>query len=728
MARKISTTIQKQIIALLKETPGVPVNRKHISHTLKIGKHDYKIFMNSIVGLAKSGKIVHVRKFMYAYPQKNEQMQGELRTTRSGFGFVTVEERDVDVFIAEPNLNTAFDRDLVEIQLYASSRGKRLEGFVTKVTQRFRKQIVGNYHLTEYYSYVVPDDPKIYRDIIVHKDDNLEAKDGQKVLVTFERWERNQHNPEGVIVEVLGNPGDKGVDVASIAYSYNLSVKFTDSLEAAAAKVKRGAISKELPNREDLRKLVCFTIDPVDARDFDDAVSLTKLKNGNLELGVHIADVSHYVQAGTELDKEAYKRATSVYLVDRVIPMLPEYLSNDLCSLKPEQDRLAYSCFTEFDSELKVVKYRIVPSVIHSKRRFNYQEVQDVLDGKVKDKLAPVLQEMDKLRAGLMQQRFEEGGIDFETPEVRFILDENGQPEDIVPKPRLNSHRLVEEFMLAANQTVARHIKYISPNKKRLLPFIYRIHDKPDEKKMQNFFNFLSALEVPFKPVKRVSSKYFQTVIESIKGSKEEQIIEEVALRSMMKAIYSENNVGHFGLGFSDYTHFTSPIRRYPDLIVHRMLKAYHASDNLAPKGLEAQLKKIAFQSTKMERLAVEAERQSIKLKQMEYINRFVGETFTGIVSGVMAFGVFVELNDTHVEGLIRISELSDDFYIYDDTTYSLIGRDTEQSIRLADEVEIKVEAVDLEKKAVDFTMIRNFSDEPVRQVKVVRKPRRKKR
>ncbi len=706
----------------------MPVNRKQMSKDFKIGKHDYKIFMNSLVDLAKSGRIVHVRKFMYAYPQKSEQMKGELRTTRSGFGFVTVEGRDVDIFISEPNLNTAFDRDIVEIQLYASSRGKRLEGFVKRVVKRFRKQIVGTYHLTEYYSYVVPDDPKIYRDIIVHQEHNMKAKDGQKVLVTFERWERNQHNPEGEIVEILGYPGDKGVDVASVAYSYNLAVKFTDALEKEASGIKMAYTKKELAGREDLRQLTCFTIDPVDAKDFDDAVSLTVLDNGNKELGVHIADVSHYVQPGTNLDKEALKRATSVYLVDRVIPMLPEHLSNHLCSLKPEEDRLAFSCFMEFDSALDVVNYRILPSVIHSNRRFNYQEVQDILDGKVLDELSPVLKEMDKLRAGLMKQRFERGGIDFETPEVRFILDENGQPQDIVPKPRLNSHRLVEEFMLAANQTVARHIRHISPQKNNLLPFIYRIHDKPDEKKMNSFFNFLTALEVPFKPVKRMSSKYFQEVLESIKGTKEEQIIEEVALRSMMKAIYSEKNVGHFGLGFKDYTHFTSPIRRYPDLMVHRLLKMYADSPGKVPNNLKKDLQRITFQSTKMERLAMEAERESIKLKQMEYINKFVGQTFKGIVSGVMAFGVFVELEKTYVEGLIRIDELSEDFYIYDDTTYSLVGRDTEQSIRLADEVEIKVEAVDLEKKAVDFSLIRNFSDEPVRGVKQVHKPRRKRR
>lgn len=727
MGRKISPRIQEKILNLLKETPGVPVNRKHMSHVLKIGKHEYKIFMNSLVDLAKSGKIIHVRKFMYAYPQQKKRLQGELRTTRAGYGFVLVDELEVDVFVAQPNLNTAFDRDLVEIQLYASTRGKRLEGFVTKIIERFRKQLVGTYHLTEYYSYVSPDDPKIYRDIIVPREDAELASDGDKVLVSFERWDSNQHNPEGRIKERLGKPGEKGVDIASVAYSYNLAIGFSEHLEKEAAAIQPKYSSEDLQGREDLRDLTCFTIDPVDAKDFDDAVSLTILENGHRQLGVHIADVSHYVTAGSNLDKEAWKRSTSVYLVDRVIPMLPEYLSNNLCSLRPNEDRLAFSCFMEFDDQLNVCNYRITPSVIHSKRRFSYQEVQDILDGVVDDELQPNLKEMDRLREDLMRQRFAEGGIDFETPEVYFELDENGQPLNIIPRKRLNSHRLVEEFMLAANQTVARHIRNISPNKQSLLPFIYRIHERPDEAKTQNFFNFLTALEIPFKPVKRISSKYFQEILASIKGTKEEQVIEEVALRSMMKAVYSEKNIGHFGLGFKDYTHFTSPIRRYPDLLVHRMLRMYDKSKS-APKNLKKDIQRAAAQATKMERLAVEAERTSIKLKKTEYINHFIGKNFKGIVSGVTAFGVFVELEETYVEGLIRIADLSDDFYIYDDATYSLIGRDTEQMIRLADEVEVQVAAVDLEKMAVDFTLVRNFSDEPQRKLKKSRRPRRKKR
>ncbi|NOX88530.1 MAG: ribonuclease R [Calditrichaeota bacterium] len=716
MTKKKSNKFKKQILAYLKQAPGAVFSRKDISHDLSVHKEDYHLFDQALQSLVKERKIVHVKKHQYTLSRMVKRYVGELRTTRSGFGFVNVEDEDFEVFVAQPNLNTAFDRDIVEVQLYAVSRGKRLEGFVRRVVKRFREHFVGTYHKTAYYSYVVPDDPKIYRDVIVPPDRALDAKDGQKVIVRFDRWDRDQHNPEGTIIEILGDTNTPGVDIISIAYSFNLPVRFPKEIESAAEKIPAKITGRDLDGREDLRNLVCFTIDPADARDYDDAVSLQRLENGNWELGVHIADVSHYVQPDTPLDKEAFRRSTSVYLVDRVIPMLPERLSSDLCSLKPRVDRLTFSCFMEINPQAEVVNYRIIPSIINSKRRFTYEEVQEILDGVVDDEFASILKEMDRVREILMKKRFEKGGIDFDTPEVQFVLDENGKPTEIIPKKRLNSHRLVEEFMLIANKTVAQHIKKISQDKQALLPFLYRVHEKPDKDKMERFFNFLSAMQVPFKPVKRISSRYLQELLQSIKGTKEEIIIEEVALRSMMKAVYSEQNIGHFGLGFKDYTHFTSPIRRYPDLIVHRLLKFYSENDGkIQTKGLRKSLHKIALQSTKMERLAMEAERESIKLKQMEFIEKHLGEEFEGLVSGVMAFGIFVELNETFVEGIIPVEDLSDDFYIYDEKTYSLIGRDTESTIRLGDEVRVRVEDVDFEKRRIRFALLENLSDEPGR-------------
>jgi ribonuclease R len=723
MSNKKSIRIQRDILRLLKESPGVPISRKMISQALGIRKNDYHVFNYSLQNMVREKKITQHKNLQYSLPQKMQRVRGELRLTKSGYGFVEVEGQDLDIFIAQPNLNTALDRDIVDVQLYAASRGKRLEGFISKIITRFRTHIVGTYHKTEFYSFVVPDDPKIYRDIIVREDKNLDAKDGQKVLVKFEKWDRDQHNPEGAITEILGNPDDPGVDVVSVAYSFNLPVSFPDHVEKESENISADLSSVEMDGRLDLRNLTCFTIDPVDAKDFDDAISLENLENGNWELGVHIADVSFYVEQNSIIDKEAFRRGTSVYLVDRVIPMLPEHLSNELCSLKPELDRLTFSCFMEFDPNLEVINYRISPSIIKSNRRFNYVEVQDIINGKLDDPLYGKLKLMHQLSKALTEKRFRDGGIDFETPEVRFVLDEKGQPVEVIPVKRLDSHRLVEEFMLAANQTVAKHIFKISPQKNKLLPFLYRVHEQPNEEKLNKFFEFLNALQVSYKPIKKITSKYIQELLQSIKGTKEELLIEEVALRSMMRAVYSEKNIGHFGLGFKDYTHFTSPIRRYPDLTVHRLLKQYSKSTRQISNNQFDYLKKIAEQATKMERLAMEAERESIKLKQTEYISKHIGEEFRGLVSGVTSFAIFVELETTFIEGTIHIADLIDDFYIYDEKTYSMIGRDTEKVIRMGDEVLVRVESVDLEKRMTHFSLLENYSDTGERSTIYMKEP-----
>ncbi len=723
---EISPKIQKAILALLKENAGSSLPRKQISHFLNIRKKEYPVFEDSLRDLVREGVVKKTNGNRYM-SQQVSRFTGELRTARAGFGFVVVEDLEDDIFVSRSNMNTAFDRDTVEVQLYAKTRGKRQEGFITKVHERFRKQVVGTYRKTEYYNFVVPDSPKIYRDIVVPEDKKLNAKDGQKVLVRFDQWDSTQHNPEGHIVEVLGDADAPGVDIISVAYSYNLPVKFTDELEKEAKKASGKIQKKDLEGRLDLRDMVCFTIDPVDAKDFDDAVSLEKLENGNWKLGVHIADVSHYVTPGSPIDKEAYKRGTSVYLVDRVIPMLPEHLSNDLCSLKPKVDRMAFSCFMEIDNDLKTVSHQISPSIINSNKRYTYEEFQKDFDEQRKVPHLEIINEMFKLSKRLTQQRFVEGSIDFETPEVRFILDKKGQPVEVIPKKRLGAHRLVEEFMLMANKTVAEHILQISPKKAAPLPFIYRIHETPDPEKMNKFFNLLKALKVPFRPAKKISSKYFQTVLDTIKGKPEEVIIREVALRSMMKAIYSEKNIGHFGLSFKDYTHFTSPIRRYPDLVVHRLLKMYADDEMKNPKELLKDLKDMCRQTSKMERLAVEAERESIKLKQCEYINKHIGDQFFGIISGVTAYGIYVEIEETFIEGFVQMTRMSDDFYIYEEASYSMTGRNTGRRISLGDRVEIKVEGVNLEKREIDFVLMEDPDFEPFTP-ETIEEPKPKKR
>ncbi len=705
MKKNKPNLFEERILKLLISEPE-GYSSKELSQQLKITKKEYHQFRKALELMKKQGKITKSKRTQkLVHRMQNRVIEGELRMNRGGFGFVHDETQNADIFIGRDHLNTAFDLDLVEVKLYAKSRGKNENGYVSQIIKRVRNYFVGTFHHTEYYGYVVPDDPKIYRDFFVPKEKQKSAQNGQKVVVKLSQWQNDHLNPDGEIVEVLGYAGDPGVDVASVAYSFQIQINFPAPVELEAEKIEGRIDEREFKNRLDLRQKICFTIDPEDAKDFDDAVSLYELPNGNYELGVHIADVSHYVKADSLLDKEAFERATSVYLVDRVIPMLPEKLSNEVCSLQPNMDKLTFSCIMEVTPDGKVVRYTIEPSVINSKKRFTYEEAQQVVDEKNNHPHMETLDLMMRLSKKLTTKRFAEGGIDFETPEVSFELDAKGFPMSICRKDRLDSHRMIEEFMLLANKTVAEHIKKTGDGN-QIPPFIYRVHEKPDPEKMAKFSEFLKAIGIETNPPARVTSGYFQKVLESIKGSPEEIVIEEVALRSMMKAVYSTNNIGHFGLGFEDYTHFTSPIRRYPDLMVHRLLRRYaHA---LAPEKHMAdiaQLSRICDQSSRRERTAVEAERESIRLKKNEYISKHIGEEFTGIISGVMSFGVFVELVDTLVEGLVHIRDLKD-YFIYDEKTYTLTGRDSNRILRLGDTVKIQVARVNLEEGKVDFILL----------------------
>ncbi len=696
---------KKEIVTILERNKnGLSVDE--LKNILKVPKKNQHEFLRTFKYLVSSGQIIQMRNsHMYKVPAKSRLIQGILSLTRAGFGFVHDAENDVDVYIGRDHLNTAFDGDEVEVKLYATNRGKNEEGFVSKLLKRNRQQYVGTFHQTKYYGYVVPDNPKIYRDFYIPQEKQNNAQQGQKVVVRLDKWENDHLNPEGSIIEIIGQPGEPGVDVASVAYSFQLAVHFPKNVEMEAAVIPSGITDLEIKKRLDLREKFCVTIDPEDAKDFDDAVSLEKNERGNYLLGVHIADVSYYVQEKSIIDQEALARGTSVYLVDRVIPMLPEVLSNQMCSLQPQQDRLAYSCIMEVNQAGDVLQYQLQPSVINSKRRFTYEEVQALIDTNGSDPHTPHLSSMMELSKRLNLKRFKEGGVDFETPEVSFTLDKSGFPTAVRRKQRLDSHRLIEEFMLLANKTVAEHIKKIS-TRDFTLPFLYRVHEQPDEEKMEKFFGFLNTLGFKIKPRQNVSSKYFGQLLASIKDTKEAIVIEEVALRSMMKAIYSTKNVGHFGLGFRQYTHFTSPIRRYPDLMVHRLLKRYTQSiTGLDLANLSKSLEEIGQQSTAKERGAMEAERESMRLKKNEYISQFIGEEFNGIISGVMPFGIFVELYDTLVEGLVHVKDM-DTYYIYDEKSYALVGKNSSQKLRLGDSVRIKVKEVNLEEGKVDFLLV----------------------
>ena len=706
MTGKQDNKIQKKIVSILTKSEK-PIPFRALKQMMSISGKNLQHFEMALAGLTASGEIKKENgKYQISVYRGAQIVQGELRMTRSGFGFVREVETATDIYISRDHLNTAFDRDTVEVKLYAKRRGKSMEGFVTKIISRKRKKFVGTYHKTKFYGFVVPDDQRIYRDFFIPSEMENKAKEGQKVLVELIKWETDHLNPEGKISEIIGYPGEPGVDVASVAHSFEIPIRFPEIVEKESSQIPEMIDPEEIKKRTDLRKLTVFTIDPVDAKDFDDAVSLEKLPNGNYSLGVHIADVSYYVVEKSKIDDEAFNRGTSVYMVDRVIPMLPEYLSNGLCSLKEKEEKLTYTCQMEVTPVGDVVKYKIMPTVICSTKRFTYEEVQVIVNGEMESPLSNTLQEMMALSKLLTKKRFAEGGVDFETPEISFRLDEQGFPAEIHRKERLDSHRLVEEFMLLANKTVAKHI-HGSVDAAVKKPFIYRVHEKPDQEKMKKFFDFLHALKIEFKPVKRVNSQYFHKLLKGIKGTKEELVIEEVALRSMMKAVYATKNIGHFGLGFDDYTHFTSPIRRYPDLIVHRLLKEYDQDSRPANiKEKLSYLSQVCEQSNATERTAMEAERESIRQKQVEYISQHIGEEFIGFISGVLAFGIFVELEDTLVEGLVHIRDLADDYYIYDEKTYTLIGRDTDRILRLGDEVKIRVVKASLEAGKVDFALL----------------------
>lgn len=699
----------KKVRLFLKSNQGKSFKRKEISKALGVSKPQYHYFREAINELSKSGKIAKVRGGRYTDSVAGRIIRGELQMTSKGFAFVSDADGGEDIFIAAPNVNSAFDRDIVEVQLSGSSNGRSKEGKVVRVVERHRENFVGTFKKSKYYAFVIPDNQKIQRDFQIQEGDEGPAKDGQKVLIRFLEWEPTQSNPQGKVVEVLGFPGEKGVDVSSVALGHGLDLKFSSLIEEAAASRKLKITAKDLANRLDLRDEAIFTVDPPDAKDFDDAISLDILENGHQRLGVHIADVSYFVPEGSELDKEAMKRGTSVYLVDRVIPMLPEHLSNKLCSLQPNVDRMAFSCFVEFDEKLKVVDYIIKPSVINSKRRYTYSEVQDVIDakGKSKDPFSDVILKMHALSRRLRKNREKSGSIDFETPEVKFKLDKKGKPIEIIPVERMHSNEMIEEFMLVANQMVTKHIYNISPKKDKPFPFIYRVHEKPDAEKLQKFRDFLNALGHKVKIRPGVTPKEFQSVLNGLKGGQDESLIKQVALRTMMKAQYSPKNQGHFGLAFQYYSHFTSPIRRYPDLIVHRLLKEYvKAPSQKRINDLNEKLKTICEITSRRERQAMDAERESVRIKQVEWLYEHRKEEFEGIISGVMSFGLFVETHPYLVEGLVRVENMADDYYIYDEKTYTMIGREFGKKYRLGDPVKVRVKNIDRNRNEVDFVFV----------------------
>ncbi|MCX6168743.1 MAG: ribonuclease R [Ignavibacteriales bacterium] len=697
--------MKKELIAFFKNHPSLKIKSKDLSEQLNIVEdHAYAELKHFLHMLTEEGFIKRDGKRYIYNAQRSGKLIGTLQIVGDGdYGFVILKDKNSkDIFVTGKNFNVAFDGDLVEISLIASHRGKSLEGEIIKVVERKRNEIVGTLQKSKSFFFIKPDDQKIHRDIYIAANKLGGAKAGDKVVAGEIDWKSPQLNPEGKIKEILGKAGSYDAEISSIAREFGLTYKFPKEVEREAEAIPEIIAPAEIKKRLDLRNKTIFTIDPEDAKDFDDAVSVETLSNGNYQVGIHIADVSHYVHEGTAVYEEAVRRATSVYLVGKVIPMLPEKLSNTICSLVPHKDRLTYSVIVEITPRNKIVSYEIHKSIINSKRRFTYDEVQTILENE-KGELWEEINKLNKIAQTLRQKRMSKGSINFFSPEVKFMLDKNGVPVEIKIKEVRESHKLIEEFMLLANQIVAQHVQ--PKENKKTFPFVYRIHDLPDKDKILEFARFVKTLGYHFDPNSANKSKQFQMLLDEVVGKEEEAVVNEVAIRSMAKAIYATKNIGHYGLGFKYYTHFTSPIRRFPDLVVHNLIYKFNSGSLEKNLSLE-ELEEICDHSSAQERNAVNAERLSVKLKQIEYLKGKVGEEFHGVVSGITHFGIFIELSQTLSEGLVRLRDMQDDFYVYDEKNYAITGKRTGRRIRLGDKVNVKLIRVDEEKREIDFILL----------------------
>jgi len=658
--------------------------------------------MDMLADLERTDFLKEIGKGKYQVKLKTSLLEGKIEFTSEGVGYLTGAGIKEEVYIWGKNLRHALPGDLVRVRLYAHHRNKALEGEVIEILKRSKTRFVGTVSLSANFGFLVTASRKVSYDIFIPLERLNGAQNGQKAVARITDWPEKVNNPFGEIVEVLGDPGDNEVEMHAILAEFDLPDTFPRNVEQAAAEIPEAMHEEEYRTRRDFREIPTFTIDPEDAKDFDDALSVKHLKSGMWEVGIHIADVSHYVKPNTLLDQEAFDRGTSVYLVDRVVPMLPEKLSNHVCSLRPDEEKLCFSAVFQLDDKAHIHDQWFGKTIIKSDRRFNYQEAQDIIDQQ-KGAFSRELLKLNEFAHILRYQRFKQGSIAFERVEVKFLLDEIGSPTDVYFKEHGESNELIEEFMLLANRKVAEYIGNVSEHQKPKT-FVYRVHDKPDKEKLETFADFVQKFgySINMKDNKAIT-RSINVLLEEVEGRKEQNVVETLAIRSMAKAEYSTKNIGHYGLAFDYYTHFTSPIRRYPDMMVHRLLARYLEG------GRSANQKKYADMcehASNMEKMAENAERASIKYKQVEYLKDRLGEAFEGIISGVMEWGIFVELNDSKCEGLVHIRDLDDDFYIYDERNYSIFGQNTGKRYQLGDPVKVQLIRTDLEKKQIDFLML----------------------
>jgi ribonuclease R len=681
-----------------------PFNHKQLAAVAGITKAGDKAKLPHILAyFVQQGIIQEVERGRYKAITLNKYVDGIIDRNNNGKTHLVPDDGGEKIFIADRNLGHAMKNDRVRVLVYAKRSGRQTEGEVVEILERNRTTFVGVMNIVGGVSFVVVDNRLLSNDIYIPHDKLNGAKDGQKVFVKMTDWPEKAKNPFGEVIDVLGEVGENNTEMHAILAEYGLPYSYPEDLSALADQIDVTISDEEVARREDCRATTTFTIDPVDAKDFDDALSYKKLENGNVEIGVHIADVSHYVTPHSPIDKEAFDRATSVYLVDRTIPMLPEKLCNMVCSLRPNEDKLTYSVLFEMNDKAEVLKYRITKAVICSNRRFTYEEAQTIIETGEGDFCEELLA-MNALAVQLRANRFKAGAISFERSEVRFQIDEQGKPLSVYFKEAKEANKLVEEFMLLANRTVAEQIGKVKKGDKDKT-FVYRIHDEPNQEKLTNFSQFISRFGYKLKTSgkKNEISTAINRLLDNVAGKREQNLVETLAVRSMAKAIYTTENIGHYGLAFDYYTHFTSPIRRYPDVLVHRLLFSYLQGGSSVK---EETYEKMCQHCSDREQVAASAERASIKYKQVEFMSDKKGQVFDGVISGVTEWGLYVEITSNKCEGMVALRDLDDDFYTYDEKNYCIIGRQNKRKYQLGDEVQIMVKRANLEKKQLDFELV----------------------
>lgn len=710
--------ITKGIFTVLEKEPNKSFNYKQIAAKINItDAQDRNTLIKRLTQLKEKKRIQEVDRGQFKVLENTKTYyEGTVDLTGKGHAYIVVDGMDDDVFIPSNKLNKAFHKDKVEVFIYPRKKSKKLEGEVVRVLERYKTTFVGIVDMQKTFAFVRPTDFRMYTDIFVSKDKLSDAKDGEKVLVEITDWPDDVDSPFGRISQVLGVPGEHDTEIHSILAEYGLPYSFPEDVQKFADGLDTNIKEEEIRKRKDLRNVLTFTIDPKDAKDFDDALSFQKLENGNYEIGIHIADVSHYLQKDTILDDEAYERATSVYLVDRVVPMLPEVLSNNACSLRPNEEKYTFSAIFELDENATIRNQWFGRTVIDSNERFAYEEAQHIIETgsgeipeeisiretayKVSDEVVEATLKIDELAKIMRDKRMDQGALSFDKVEVRFNLDENNEPVGVYFKESKDANKLIEEFMLLANRKVAEFIGKQKPKK----TFVYRIHDDPDPDKLMALNGIVSRFghKLDFKDKKTISSS-LNKLLEDVKGKREQNMVDTLTIRSMSKAIYTIDNIGHYGLAFDYYTHFTSPIRRYPDVMVHRLLQ--HYLDGGKSANAE-EFEKKCKHSSDMEYLASSAERDSIKYMQIKFMQDHKDEEFRGVISGVTEWGIYVEIISNKCEGMIRIRDIKGDYFIFDEREYAIIGERTKKKYTLGDEVTVMVKNTDLIKRHLDFALI----------------------